>query len=90
MASLKAMQTMQTQLAAQVTQVTESIAGLSGSFEGERSSHGPSTKEGRGELSSYVAIIGTQPPVSETLGAGVSSMSSLPSDTRPKATLTLL
>ena len=59
MASLKAMQTMQTQMAAQVTQVTELIAGLSGYFEGERSSQGPSTKEVRGELGSYVAIIGT-------------------------------
>ena len=39
MASLRAMQTMQTQMVAQVTQL---IAGLSGSLEGDSSSQGPS------------------------------------------------
>ena len=49
MASLYAMQTMQNKMAVQVTQLTQLIAGLSGSFEGDRSSQGPSTREVRGE-----------------------------------------
>ena len=74
------MQIMQTQMAAQVTQVTHLFAGLSGFLEGDSSSQRPSHKEDKGELGSSVSSVGTQPPVSETLGTSMFSMASLSSD----------
>ena len=41
------------------------VAGLSGSLEGDSSSHGPNPREDRGQLESSVASIGTQPPCSK-------------------------
>ena len=61
MASLRAMQTMQTQMAAQETQL---IAGMSGSLEGDRSSQGPSPREDMGRIGSSGGCIGAQRQVS--------------------------
>ena len=81
MASLRAMQTMQTQMAAQVTQL---IAGLLGSLDGDRSSKlkGPSRREDMVRIGSSGRCIGTQPQVSELLGTSVSNTAITLSDTR--------
>ena len=59
------------------------VAGLSGSLEGDSRSKGPSPREDRGQLESSVNCkCRAQPPVSETLGTGISSMASLQSDNK--------
>ena len=54
---------------------------MSGSLEGDSSSQGPNPREERGLVNrDFRGKCGAQPPVSETLGTGMSSMASLPID----------
>ena len=59
------------------------LVGPPGQNAGNVGFHLLTAREVRGELRSSVARAGTQPPVSEMLGTGMSSMASLPSKTRP-------
>lgn len=77
------MQTMQNKMTAQVTQVTQLIARLSGSFEGIEAPRGQTLGRSGENKCSSVENIETQPPVNETLGTVITRMTSLPNDTRP-------
>lgn len=68
---------MQTQMAAQVTHVTQLIAGLSGSFKGIEAPRGRAPGRSGENKCSSVESIGTQPPVCETLGTVRGSLLSM-------------